>query len=100
MTMYQRARKLASLSSSNPEQFLSLGELQLEAYIISINALSLVDPKSAWIVLPYTADVSNEVWACYISIHFLLLIGLSATLQKTTQSLETHTRRPVHSRKT
>ena len=65
--MYQRARKLASLSNSSPQQFVTLAELQLEAYLVSINALSLVDPKSAWIILPFTAEPGNEVLACFIS---------------------------------
>ncbi|KAH8105506.1 nucleoporin Nup120/160-domain-containing protein [Cristinia sonorae] len=53
LTMYQRARKLSALST-DPAEFHSLAEMQLEACTVSINALSLVDPKSAWFVLPAT----------------------------------------------
>ncbi|KAJ3536697.1 hypothetical protein NM688_g6802 [Phlebia brevispora] len=60
LTMYQRARKLAELSSNNPEQFTSLAGLQLEAYLVSMNALSIVDTKSAWIILPFTTEAGNE----------------------------------------
>lgn len=63
LTMYQRARKLGNISSNGPEQFLNLAELQLEAYLVSINALSLIDPKSAWFVLPISAETGNEVSA-------------------------------------
>ena len=59
--MYQRARKLGTVISNNPDQFLNLAELQLEAYTVCINALSLLDPKSAWFVLPISAENSNEV---------------------------------------
>ena len=59
--MYQRARKLANIINSQPEQFVNLAELQLEAYLVSINALSLIDPQSAWFVLPISAESGNEV---------------------------------------
>lgn len=62
--MYQRARKLANVIGSNPDQFISLAEQQLEAFVVSINALSLIDPKSAWFVLPLSAETGNEVSAC------------------------------------
>ena len=71
LTMYQRARKLAALSSINPAEFISLAEMQLEAYVVSMNALSLVTPKSAWIILPFTPDSNNEVSACLLSFSIL-----------------------------
>lgn len=61
LTMYQRARKLGIVINNNPEQFVDLAEMQLEAYLVSINALSLIDPKSAWFVLSISADSGNEV---------------------------------------
>ena len=73
--MYQRARKLAVLRNSNAELFVNLGELQLEAYIVSINALSLVDSKSSWIVLPFTAELENEVSTCDIVLQFPLSLN-------------------------
>ncbi|EKM59586.1 uncharacterized protein PHACADRAFT_87488 [Phanerochaete carnosa HHB-10118-sp] len=60
LTMYQRARKLGNVISGNPDQFLSLAELQLEAYLVCINALSLIDPKGAWFILPISAENSSE----------------------------------------
>lgn len=62
-TMYQRARKLAQQVDDSPDQFIRLGEQQLEAYIVSINALSLLDQKSAWMVLPISVETGNEVCA-------------------------------------
>jgi hypothetical protein len=72
--MYQRARKLGNIITSighTPEQYIALAELQLEAYLVSINALSLIDPKSAWFVLPISAETGNEVSACLCSSHGL-----------------------------
>ena len=70
---------------------MSLTRLQLEAYIVSINALSLVDPKSAWIVLPFTTDTNNEVSACKIYFHIVILNDVLATVQKASQSVKAHT---------
>lgn len=58
--MYQRARKLGTLYD-NPADFDALAELQLEAYVVSINALSLIDPASAWFVMPLTNGHDREV---------------------------------------
>ncbi len=80
--MYQRARKLAGLGNTTSEQFLGLAELQLEAYLVSINALSLVDPKSAWIILPFIADPGNEVSACSILSFELCLMALQTGSRK------------------
>ena len=55
--MYQRARKLALLSNTNDlAQYLSLAEQQLEALIVSSNALALLDQKDAWITLPIAPE--------------------------------------------
>ncbi|KAI0698869.1 nucleoporin Nup120/160-domain-containing protein [Cytidiella melzeri] len=59
-TMYQRARKFAVLGQNNPEEYIKLAQLQLEAYVVSINALSLIDQKNAWFVLPATPDSLHE----------------------------------------
>ena len=58
--MYQRARKLAALIRE-PSNFLSLAELQLEAYVVGMNALELIDQRNAWIVMPVTAESEHEV---------------------------------------
>ena len=58
--MYQRARKLHDLSGDS-SLILPLAEEQLEAYLIAINALTLLDRNSAWVVLPIAKDVGTEV---------------------------------------
>lgn len=60
LAMYQRARKVQDLIY-DPSTFDSLAEEQLDAYSIAINALSLVDPKNAWILLPITLESAHEV---------------------------------------
>ena len=63
--MYQRARRLQQLSV-DASDFIPLAEEQLEAMMVAINALSLVDQQSAWIAVPVlkeTAMVGHVV--CY-----------------------------------
>ncbi|KAG6888649.1 hypothetical protein C0992_007907 [Termitomyces sp. T32_za158] len=59
LAMYQRARRLQDLIT-DPELFASLAEEQLEAFNLSINALSLVDARNAWILLPLPTDQPYE----------------------------------------
>jgi len=65
--MYQRARKLHDLMGE-PALFFSLVEDQLEAYMVAINALSLVDQKNAWIILPVSLDNVHEVCVAMLSL--------------------------------
>ena len=69
--MYQRARKLATLAAE-PSNYVPMAELQIEAYLGAVNALSLVDQKVAWIAIPLVADsdyiVRRVLW-------FLILPG-------------------------
>lgn len=58
--MYQRARKLCGLITDTIT-FFSLAEAQLESYMIAMNALSLLDQKNAWIVMPVSHENSHEV---------------------------------------
>lgn len=51
MTMYLRARKLSELQG-DPAQLVSLAEQEVEALAVSMNALSIIEAKSAWIVVP------------------------------------------------
>src|ERR1700733_15367140 len=51
LTMYQRARKLHDLIN-DPSSLVVLAEEQLEAYLVAMNALSLLDRKSAWVSMP------------------------------------------------
>ena len=60
--MYQRARKFAA-AMGDAAAFVELAELQLEAYVVAMNALALVDPKSQWVTLPITAETGHEVRA-------------------------------------
>ena len=61
LTMYQRARKLRGLMIRDPTSVSRLGSEQLEAYLISANALSLADAKNLWFLLPGSLDASTEV---------------------------------------
>lgn len=66
LVMYQRARRFASLSTSispaDLAQFLFLAEQQLDAYLVTINALTLVDSKvGAYIVLPVSVDEPSHL---------------------------------------
>jgi len=58
-TMYQFARRLAPLMETTA-QFVVLGEMQAQAYLVAMNALSLIDPKSAWISLPVTSVIASQ----------------------------------------
>ncbi len=49
--MYQQAQKL-SASVIEAKSFIEVAQAQLEATVIAMNALSLVDSKDAWIVVP------------------------------------------------
>ena len=53
--MYQRAIKLRD-TIVDAKSFVSLAEDQLEALSVAINALYLVDEKSAWIFVPVVPD--------------------------------------------
>ncbi|KAH9943007.1 uncharacterized protein BXZ73DRAFT_87453 [Epithele typhae] len=60
LTMYQRARKFAVATSADTLAFIEFAELQLEAYVVAMNALALVDPKNQWITLPITGENGHE----------------------------------------
>jgi nuclear pore complex protein Nup160 len=55
-TMYQRARILEQHFSDDIHLRFRLISLQVEAYIIAINALCLLDDRDAWISLPLPDD--------------------------------------------
>ena len=67
--MYQRARKLAALMG-DPATFIELAELQLEAYVVAMNSLALVDVKNQWITLPITVESGHEVGRLLLVIRF------------------------------
>lgn len=60
LTMYQRARKLHDLIG-DASQLLVLAEEQLEAYILAMNSLALLDHPNAWIVMPIAVETAREV---------------------------------------
>ena len=59
--MYQRARKLHDLIVRTPSLLSSLAHEELEAYLIAMNALSLVDEKNAWILVPGILETAHPV---------------------------------------
>ena len=58
--MYQRAKSLQDLIS-DPSTFIYLAEEQLEAYMVAINALSLLERRNAWIAMPIVHNVDRQV---------------------------------------
>lgn len=58
--MYQRGRKLGDERVST-KQMVELAEQQREAYALALNALSLLDEKNAWFILPVMSQDRNEV---------------------------------------
>jgi hypothetical protein len=70
LTMYQRARKLEDVIT-DATSFVSLAESQLEALSVATNALSLVDEKSSWIVMPVMPDAVSK--PIYVSLMVLRL---------------------------
>ncbi|KAF8914143.1 nucleoporin Nup120/160-domain-containing protein [Gymnopilus junonius] len=59
LAMYQRARKLRDLITDS-RSFIALAEDQLESLSVAINALYLVDDKSAWVLMPVIPDPSRQ----------------------------------------
>jgi hypothetical protein len=57
--MYQRARKLAELSSL-PSEMVELAEMQREAYVVALNALALLDEKNAWFVVQLNPGPASD----------------------------------------
>jgi nuclear pore complex protein Nup160 len=60
LSMYQRARSLQDLIIDT-STFIYLAEEQLEAYMAAINALCLLDRKSAWIAMPISRNAGSQV---------------------------------------
>ena len=57
--MYQRALKLQEITST-AQLFVSFGEEQLDSLSIAINALTLVDENSQWVILPVVPDAVSR----------------------------------------
>lgn len=58
--MYQRGRKLAAIQASRKDM-LELAVMQREAYVVALNALSLLDAKSAWFVLSSVSSTTQDI---------------------------------------
>lgn len=71
LVMYQRAGKLAILAAE-PSNFVPMAELQIEAYLGAVNALSLVDQKVAWIAIPLVNEsdyiVRSSCYYCFVEL--------------------------------
>lgn len=67
LTMYQRARKLRNLM--NAENVTSFIDETAESYLLSLNSLSLADPKTAWLIVS-ALEGTNALDVC-------LSLGLS-----------------------
>ena len=79
LAMYQRARKLHELIVRTPSLFLTLANEELEAYLIAINALSLVDEKDAWILVPGVVDSKQPVRTIFVLHQVSLTLSRSYT---------------------
>ena len=61
--MYQRALKLQEITTT-AQLFVSFGEEQLDSLSIAINALTLVDENSQWVILPVIPDAVSHAPLC------------------------------------
>jgi len=60
--MYQRARKLQENAAHSADtDVIALMEEQLEAYLLAINSLSLLDTKCAWVVTQAPSSIITDV---------------------------------------
>lgn len=83
MTMYMCSQKLSEVRRE-PGDDIDVLEQELEALTTAINALSLVEPTSAWFSYPTLSRTIREVCApLYVS--SLLLLTLSTIASQTTQ---------------
>jgi hypothetical protein len=85
--MYQRAKSLQDLIS-DPSTFIYLAEEQLEAYMVAINALSLLERRIAWIAMPMVYNTDGQVKA---PLCFLLSLSLMTIGSKATQAITSYT---------
>lgn len=58
--MYQRARKLQENAAQSTD-VIALMEEQLDAYLLAINSLSLLDTKCAWVVTQALPSVIIDI---------------------------------------
>lgn len=60
LAMYQCARKLHDIVTTSSALLAELADEELEAYMIAMNSLSLVDPKNAWILIPGSVESERD----------------------------------------
>ena len=80
--MYTRARKLSDLLGE-PSKAVAIAELEVEALSITLNALSLLDVKSPWLVVPSIVGSSR------VSVHLSYLADVLSLLSPATEEEET-----------
>lgn len=84
--MYQRARKIQENAAQSID-VIALMEEQLEAYLLAINSLSLLDTKCAWIVTQAPSSVIIDVEVSHQN-YLLLFVGASDVLRIVSQATE------------
>lgn len=62
--MYQRGRKLHNLIPGSTD-VAALAEEELEAYMVALNSLALIDRDSAWFSMPLVTESGQEVIFIY-----------------------------------
>jgi nuclear pore complex protein Nup160 len=85
--MYQRARKLHDLIG-DPSQLLALAEEQLEAYVVAMNSLALLDRPNAWIVMHVAVENGREVRKSIVLFDVISSSGFAAA--ETAKTVETY----------
>ena len=60
LTMYLHARKLGDLMV-DPSNYEDLATWQIQALLVAINALCVVEPRNAWFTIPLAPDSGREV---------------------------------------
>lgn len=59
LTMYLHSRKLGDLIGT-PETYERLAQMQADDLLVSINALSAVEPRNAWFTIPFISETGRE----------------------------------------
>lgn len=76
----------------SPQHFVALSEMQAQAYLVAMNALSLIDPKSAWISMTVTPEIVTQVSSFGFAASCFDIVSAEP---KTTEVVQTHSRRQV-----
>jgi hypothetical protein len=90
-TMYQRARKLQE-NAVQSSDVIALMEEQLEAYLLAINSLSLLDTKCAWVVTQAPPNVIIDVDVSKITRYRLGASDVCETVSQATEAFKVYSR--------